>query len=244
MAPRLPSHPLLREAVRPIAALVGTSVVGIVGFAVLAHIGPVEAVFWLVDPTSLALFFADHGGPETATKAFAIVVRLGLILSGLWIGESVLAEAYGGRVLEEVTRMQTERRIAGLSDHVVVCGYGMFGRTVAATLEERGTPVVAVESDPTVYETIDGETLAIQGDSRRESVLEKANVGDAAAVIAAIDDSNANIQIAITVAQHAPDVEMVVRVGDEMYERVARHAGADVVVIPEVLSGQSVSEWL
>jgi Trk K+ transport system NAD-binding subunit len=42
----------------------------------------------------------------------------------------------------------------------------------------------------------------------------------------------------------APEVTLVVRVGDEMYESLARRAGADEVVIPEVVSGEQVIESL
>jgi voltage-gated potassium channel len=37
---------------------------------------------------------------------------------------------------------------------------------------------------------------------------------------------------------------MVVRVGDEMYESLARRAGADEVVIPEVLTGESITDHI
>lgn len=244
MAPQFPSHPLLRRAIGPVIALITITVVGVTGFIVLAGIGVVEAVFWLVDPTSTAIHFTEHGGPEQATKAFAIVIRVGLILATLWIGESVLSAAFSGQITEELRYMQTERTVEDLSGHTIVCGYGIFGRTVASRLEEAGHDVVAIELDPAEYEQIEQGTLAIQGDARREDVLARANIEQARAVVAAIDDSNANIQIAITASQLAPDVHIIVRVGDELYETLARRAGADEVVIPEVLSGITVSDWL
>ncbi|MFB6280679.1 MAG: NAD-binding protein, partial [Haloferacaceae archaeon] len=63
-------------------------------------------------------------------------------------------------------------------------------------------------------------------------------------VVAAIDDSNANIQIGVATSQIAPDANLVVRVGDEMYASTARRVGADSVVIPEVVSGTRVVEEL
>jgi voltage-gated potassium channel len=86
--------------------------------------------------------------------------------------------------------------------------------------------------------------LAIQGDARQETTLLDAGIEDADAIVAAIDDSNANIQIAITASQLAPELRVVVRVGDEMYESLARRAGADQVVIPDVASGECVMDEL
>lgn len=244
MTPQFPSYPLLGRTIKPIIALITMTVTGVVGFVTLADIGFVEAVFWLVDPTSTAIHFTEHGGQEQATKAFAIVVRLGLILTTLWIGESVLSAAFSGQITEELQNMRTERMVDDLSGHTIVCGYGIFGRTVASRLEDAGHDVVAIELDPVEYDLIEQEMLAIQGNARREEALQQANIEQAQNVVAAIDDSNANIQIAITASQLAPDLNIIVRVGDEMYETLARRAGASEVVIPEVLSGETVSEWL
>jgi len=61
-------------------------------------------------------------------------------------------------------------------------------------------------------------------------------------LVAAVDDSNVNIQIALLATQLAPTLTVVVRVGDESYESVARHAGADDVMIPEMARDERVSE--
>jgi voltage-gated potassium channel len=121
----------------------------------------------------------------------------------------------------------------------------MFGRTVADSLEDR-RDVVVVETDEAQYErALDREgVLAVNADARREETLTAAGVRRADTVVAAIDDSNANIQIAIAASQLAPGVRLVVRVGDEMYESLARRAGADEVIIPEVVSGRQVTESL
>jgi voltage-gated potassium channel len=133
--------------------------------------------------------------------------------------------------------MQTKRAIDDCAGHVVICGHGMFGRTVAQRLRERDRTVVVVERDPDERERMAEDALVVDGDARRETVLEAAGVDRADAVVAAIDDSNANIQIGVATSQLAPEAHLVVRVGDEMYESTARRVGADRVVIPEVVSG-------
>jgi voltage-gated potassium channel len=220
-------------------------VVAVAGFVFLAGISVVEASFWVIDPTSVELYFAEHEGPEKASKAFSILVRAGMVLSGLWLGETVLSAAFGGRIKEEFGRVHTKREIDRLSGHVVICGYGIFGRTVAERLRADGRDVVAIERDAAEFERIDTDEIpAIRGDARQEAVLQDAGIENAAVIVAAIDDSNANIQIAVTASQLAPEVRVIVRVGDEMYESLARRAGADQVVIPEVASGERVTDEL
>lgn len=238
-------RPLSRRLLRPVAAFAALVAAGVVGFRWLAGVGVVEALFWLLDPTSVELYIESHAAPEQALRAYTLAVEVGLVLAGLWIGETVLAATFGGRIGTELRQMRTERTIDGLENHVIVCGYGTFGKTIARTLRDRDRSVVVVETRETQYErALDDGLLAVQGDARREEVLAEAGVDRAGTVVGAVDDSNVNIQVAITTGELAPDARLVVRAGEEMYESVARRAGADEVVVPEVRSGRQVTESL
>jgi voltage-gated potassium channel len=223
---------------RPIAAFIAVCFVGIAGFVYFEGVSIFVAAFWLLDPTSIELHGVSDG-----VRAFALVVFAGIFLSALWIGETVVGAAFGGQIQEELRRVQTERRIDDLSDHVVICGYGIFGRTIANTLASADQDVIVVERDEHRFENIDDDDiLTLQGDARMEGTLEDAGIYDADAVVAAIDDSNANIEIAILAKQLAPDPRVIVRVGNDRYSMLARRAGADEVIIPEITSGQHVSQ--
>lgn len=238
-------RPLLRRVARPVAAFATVACLGVGGFVALAGVGAVEAAFWLVDPTSVEIYIDAHDASATRLRAFTIATEIALVIAGLWIGETVLSATFGGQIGRELREMHVERRIADADDHVVVCGYGTFGKTVARTLRDRDRSVVVVETQDSEYErALDDDILAVQGDARREGLLSEAAVERAGTVVGAIDDSNVNIQIAITAGELAPDARIVVRAGDEMYESVARRAGADQVVVPEVLSGRQVTEGL
>lgn len=238
-------RPILRRTLAPIGCFVAVVVAGVVGLAALGGVGLVEATFWLVDLTSIELHFERHEGPERATKAYAIAITVGLVLSGLWIGETVLTAAFGGQIRKEVSRATMNRRISETENHVIVCGYGMFGRTIANHLIDAGRDVVVVELDEeTARQVRADDHLLVEGDARRDGVLQAAGIERASTLVAAIDDSNANIQIAIVAGTAAETPTLLVRVGDEMYESLAREAGADEVIIPEVVSGQRATRLL
>jgi len=238
-------RPLLRHLLRPVAAFGVVVAFGVLGFSSLGGVGVVDALFWLLDPTSIELHFRAHEGPETLVKGYAVVVLSGLVVSGLWIGETVFSAAFGGQIRTELKEMGIERTVAELQGHVIICGYGTFGKTVARSLREADRDVVVIERADAEFErALDDDLLALQGDARREETLDAAGVERAGTVVGAIDDSNANIQIAMTASQIAPTVRLVVRVGDEMYEALARRAGADEVIIPEVASAEQVTTEL
>lgn len=231
-------RPLLKRAIWPITALLSVCVVGIAGFMYLEGISVVQSAFWLLDLTSVELHGVDDG-----VRAFALLVSLGLIFSTLWIGETVLGAVFGGRIQEELKQMQTKRRIDDLSGHTVICGYGSFGRTIANTLSNAGRDVVVIERDEDRFEVIEDDDIpAIEGDARMEGPLKEAGIERAETVVGAIDDSNANIEVAIVASQLSPDVRVIVRVGNQRYSKLARRAGADDVIIPEIKSGQDVSQ--
>ena len=238
-------RPLLRRLLRPVAAFGIVVALGVSGFTSLSGVGVVDALFWLLDPTSIELHFRAHGGPETLTKGYAVVVLSGLVVTGLWIGETVFSAAFGGQIQTELKQMGVERTIDELEGHIIICGYGTFGKTVARRLRDGDRDVVVIEREDAEFQrAIDDDLLAIQGDARREEALTEAGVKRASTVVGAIDDSNANVQIAMGASQIAPTVRLVVRVGDEMYEALARRAGADDVIIPEVASAEQVTSTL
>lgn len=232
---------LIRRLLRPLLALAVIVGAGVVGFRTLAGVGTVDALFWLFDPTSIEIHFQQHDGPATLVKAYAIVVLGGLVVTGLWTGETLLSALFGGTLLEEVTRMQTRQEIDERENHVIICGYGTFGRTMARRLRETDTPVVVIERSETEYQrAIEDGILTVQGDAREEDPLLTAGIGRATTVVGAIDDTNANVKIAVTASQLAPTVRVVVRAGDRTDEAVAHRVGADEVIVPEVVSAKQV----
>jgi voltage-gated potassium channel len=236
------NRPVLRRALFPVLSFGAVAAATSLAFILLAGVHPVEAVFWLISPASIGLYFEETTGPERVVKTVAVMGRSGLVIAGLWIGQTVVAALFGGQITEELKRMQQEREIEKLENHTVVCGYGMFGRTVVRQLDGGTSDIVVIEQDPDIVVEAEREDhLVIDGDARQESVLKRAGADRAETVVAAVDDSNVNIQIAIVVRELAPNAELVVRIGEQEYAQLARRAGATSVVIPEVMSGENIA---
>ena len=120
---------VLRRAAYPLLAFVAVVVFGVGGFMLVSDIGVLDATFWVIDPTSVELHFQEHGteAQERTAKAISVSTRVLLVLTGAWIAESVLSAAFGGSIREELKKVQVKKEIDETNDHVVVCGYGMFG---------------------------------------------------------------------------------------------------------------------
>jgi voltage-gated potassium channel len=241
MLDSLASRALFRQVLRPVLVFVILVIGGVGGFYILGNIGIINALFWLLDPTSIELHFQTHDGPATLVKGYAIAVFSGMILSSLWIGETFVSAAFSGQMQEELQQVRMEQNIDEVENHVIVCGYGTFGKTIASRLQEKGRDIVVVENQESQFQqAVDEGVLAVHGDARREEILTDAGVERASTVVGAIDDSKLNIQIGITASQIEPTLDLIVRAGDQMDETLAKQAGVDEVVVPEIVSGEQV----
>jgi len=100
----------------------------------------------------------------------------------------------------------------GISDHVVVAGYGRWGRGVTRVLKEAGIPqVVATLSPHGAVDAYDQGLPVLLGDPARLRTLAEAGVERARAVVIPDDAAERARQIVRVVRGYNPDVTIVVR---------------------------------
>ncbi len=128
-------------------------------------------------------------------------------------------------------------RSFGRSGHVIVCGYGRSGQTLARLLEQEQLPFIALDLDPTrVKQAAAAGESVVYGDASRLEVLMAAGLARARMVVVTYADVPSALKVLRVVQQARPGLPVVVRTLDDsrMDELIA--AGAQEVV-PEVLEG-------
>jgi voltage-gated potassium channel len=104
---------------------------------------------------------------------------------------------------------------------------------------------VIIERKEAYYDRIiTNDVPVINGDARHEETLEQAGITRAATVVGAIDNAKTNIQTAVVAREYNPAVRLIVRVGNEMDKTLAEGVGIDEIIIPEVVSGEEVSNTI
>ena len=121
-----------------------------------------------------------------------------------------------------------------LHHHVVLVGYGLAGKNIAAVLRKTGIPYIIIELSG---EAVDrarkaGEPI-IFGDATRRDILEFASIEEASVICIAIADADAARRI-VGFARHLnPDLNIIVRTRlVEEIEGLLRN-GADTVIAEE-----------
>jgi voltage-gated potassium channel len=232
MPPPEPRDPWQR--VRTAALVLGLVTVASTVAYILLGLSPLDALYQTVTTIS-TVGFREYGHTDTAWKLTTVVVILlgaGTALYTLGLFLETLVE---GRLTDRLGRRRTARRIAAMQGHVIVCGWGRVGRTIAAHLQGAGTEVVVVDNDPSRVALVDG--AAVEGDATDDDVLREAGIERAATLIAALSTDADNLYITLSARAMRPDLFIVARARMEAAEPKLAQAGANRVVNPQKIGG-------
>jgi len=121
--------------------------------------------------------------------------------------------------------------------HVVICGYGRSGQSLARLLGAEKIPFIALDTDPArVREAAAAGEHVVFGDAARREVLVAAGVMRASALVVSAADTALALRVLEHVRSVRPDLPVVVRTFDDTDLDRLREAGASEVV-PEIMEG-------
>jgi len=150
-----------------------------------------------------------------------------------------------GGILVAVGSDEALDRLAGLAGAValrqegpfVIGGFGEVGRKVAQLLADAGEELVVIDKQ-------DFPDVTFIGDVLDTDLLARAGVGEAQAVVLALDTDAATLFATVIVKDVAPAVPVIARVNQaENVERIHR-AGADFALSISQVSGQMLARRL
>jgi len=120
-----------------------------------------------------------------------------------------------------------------VTDHVVIAGYGLNGRNLAAALHSIHAPYLIVELNAqTVRKARAAGELAFYGDATREEILRALGIERARMLVIAISDAAATRRIVRVARELNPKLYIIARTRYVVEIPELTHLGADVV-IPE-----------
>lgn len=249
--PRPPKTGQVRSLVRTAVLVTLVFLVGVVGFSLIA---PAEA--GLVDAfymTSITLTTIGYGEvvpvETTAAKIFTglyAIVGFGMFV---YLFSNVTAFMVEGGLDRYLWDRKMHRSIEKLKDHTVVCGAGNTGRHIVAELLETRRAFVLIDRDAeavrALHQQLAAPFPAVIGDATDDDVLRAAGVPRACGLIACISNDNDNLVITLSARLLAPKLRIVARCLDEREQHKIRRAGADSVVLPNMIGGiRMVSEMI
>lgn len=222
-----------------VVTLTAIIVGGTVGYVMLGF-GWLDALYQTVTTISTVGFreVQVFGDKE---KAFTIGLVLVGVSTALYTFGVLIEALVEGHVSELIGRRRMERRIQEMENHVIICGWGRVGRSIARAVDNADHDVVVVDRDPSRLGQVPYPT--IQGDVTEDAVLKEAGIDRARVLVAALNTDADNLYVTVSGRALKPDLFIIARARTESSEPKLARAGADRVVNPQRLGGERMAAF-
>ena len=188
----------------------------------------------------LSLAGRQHALPESAMQIVLAAMLISMLLSPLILANSerivmrLVASEWESRAVQ---LQQLAIRAMSKKSHVIICGYGRSGQSLARFLEQENISLIALDADPQrVKQAAAAGDSVMFGDAARREVLTAAGLPRASAVVVSFADTHAAMTILSHVKALRPELPVIVRTFDDTDVDKLKAAGA-AEIVAEVIEG-------
>lgn len=225
-----------------LAILLGVLILGTAGYqAVQPNYTFLDSLYMTVI-TVTTIGYKEVKPLTDAGRVFNII----LILVG-WFGFFMVARIGGqmiieGQLLKILGRHRMDKKLASLSDHFIVCGYGRVGMVVCDELHRNKIRFAVIERNPELVETLIARGYIYhEGDCTSDESLLAAGIKKAKGLINAVADEADAVYITLTARSLNPNIFIMARADSTAAEQKLKRAGADRVISPHVSAGSRMA---
>lgn len=138
-------------------------------------------------------------------------------------------------------RKKMQHKIDTMNNHYILCGFGRMGRIIAEILREHKVHFIIIDPVERKSESAEEQYIFVQGDATHDMVLKKAGVERAKGLITVVDSDEKNLYIVLTAKGLNKGLYVVAKVAQEEANTKFLWAGADKIVSPYTIGGQSIA---
>ena len=213
--------------------------VGLLGYSWIEGWNWLDALYQTVITFS-TVGFHEVSPLSPAGRWFTMVLILfGLVVIALLSG-SVTTWFVSSQILTRRKMQKMKKKIASLKNHVILCGGGETGKTIIRELLQAKKPFVVIEHKPEIVAELRElfpEILIIEGDATKDEILEEANIHSAYGLITTMPVDADNLFIVVSARSLNPNLILISRAVDPHTESKLYKAGANYVIVPNVVEG-------
>jgi voltage-gated potassium channel len=222
-----------------VGALALVVVAGTVGYVLFGF--PLLDTLYQTVTTVTTVGFREVRSFDARLKAFTIVLILGGVGTALYTFGVLLEALVEGQLRDMFGRRRMDREIAKMSRHVIVCGWGRVGHSIASFVQASGQDVVIVDRDPERYEQV--PYPRVLGDVTDDATLLAAGIERARVLVGALNTDADNLYMRLSGRALRPDLFIIARARTDSSEAKLVRAGADRVVNPQRIGGQGMAAF-
>lgn len=214
-------------------------VIGVVGFMLIEDYSWLEA-FYMTAITISTVGYTEVK-PLSANgqlfTAFYLILNLGIFAYALSAFTSYVAH---GEFFRKIHRNFIEQQISKMKNHIILCGYGKYGKEVVENFLHHNIDFIVIERDPQkIIEIQEREDKIhyVEGDTTHDDILLLAGISKARALISSLGDDTENVFTVLSARQLNPELNIISRSLHPKTEGKLRMAGANHVIMPEQIGG-------
>ena len=231
----------LREFLLTLAVPVLLVIVGTSGFALIEGWPLLDCLYMTVITITTVGFMEVHP-LSPAGRLFTSLLALGGVFTLLYAATAVIRAVVSGEIGGTLGRQRMDRKLAELTGHAIICGYGRMGRLVCSEFSSLGRPFVIVDQQASVLDDFRvPHGIPLQGDATDDHVLRKAGVERAKVLVTVAASDAANLYITMSARLLSEKLFIVARSEESESEPKLIRAGANRVVSPYVIGGQRMA---
>jgi voltage-gated potassium channel len=172
--------------------------IGTAGFVLVEEVSWLDALYMTVMTIS-TVGFGDIAPATEAGRLFTVVLIITGVGAVLALISVIAGEILEGGLRDYYQRSSMMRKIEKEEHHVLVCGFGRYGKVVVDELLRAGRVVVIIEQDPSIEPELANRHLDyIIGSAADDEVLLHAAVSNADAIVIATSDEATSVFIALS----------------------------------------------
>ena len=197
-----------------------------------------------------ALAFATHSGEDFISGGFAVksvFVTLAFAVSVLtfYIFYILIDVSISGKMKDHLHGVSMLKKIKNMKDHYIICGAGRVGSHVGEELAKHGQKIVFIEKESDVINSLRRKGhLVFETGPISEGILRETGIEHARALTASLGDDSKNLLLCLTARHINPKIIIAARLKDKDLIPKFKHAGANLIIIPETVGGIKLGEAL
>src|SRR5688572_28099208 len=131
------------------------------------------------------------------------VFTIGLIILGvggaLYLLTTMMQFVFEGHLGRDLERRRMQRRIDGLRDHFILCGFGRVGRQVSHDFKVADVPFVVIDVNQSSLDLAAAEGyLCVRGDAADDDTLRRAGIERARGLVTCVNSDADNIFVTLS----------------------------------------------
>jgi len=198
-----------------------------------------DALYMTVITVTTVGFGEVHPLDDTGKLLTVLLILTSIIIYAYTI--TVITEyVVGGNIIQKLVKKRMEKKIKKFENHVIIAGYGRTGRQAVNKLKNYCKKVVVIDMEKPEHDRqIDFDNVYfIEGDATKDETLIKACVQKADSLLTTLPADADNLFVVLSARQMNKKIKIVSRASNETTANKMKLAGANRVIMPEVIGGE------